>query len=116
MNLGHQYVMISGSFLPNGTSAVANASNTGKGFTVARTSAGKFTITLANKYAKCIAAHATIAMATSTDIVPQFGAIDVASAKTVVLNTLVAAVETDIASNAANRVYFTLILANSHLD
>ena len=115
-SLLHYPVVLSGSFLPNNTSAVANASNTGKGFTVARTNAGVFTITLADKYAKCISANCTIAMASVTDIVPQWGAIDVSSAKTLVLNTLVAATATDIASNAANRVYFTLVLSNSARD
>lgn len=109
-------VHLTGSFLPNNTSAVDNDSNTGRGFTVARTNAGIFTITLTDAYAKLISAHATIAMSSVTDIVPQWGAIDVSSAKTLVLNTLVAATATDIAANAANRVYFTLDLANHSKD
>jgi len=117
-NLGNQYTMICGSFLPNGNSAIANSSNTGKGFTVAYTSTGKYTITLADKYAVCISATATLALATAADTFLQWGAIDVVTAKTLVLNNwdVSGAGVADIASNAANRIHFCLILGNSAKD
>jgi len=110
--LGKGRKIISGSFLPNGAGAIA-ADPAWLGFSVARTSAGSFTITLTDPYVAIVAAVATIQMNAATDVVPQWGAIDVVTAKTLVLNTLAAAVATDIASNANNRVFFTLTLRNT---
>jgi hypothetical protein len=109
---GRDYVYLDGSFAPNGSSALVATSNRGKGFTVARTTNGVFTITLDNDYLALVAATATIQMSTPTDIVPQFGAYTggTSSAQaTLVLNTLVAATATDIAANASNRVSFRLV-------
>lgn len=107
-------ITIAGSFRPNGTSAIDNTLNTGKGFSVARTNQGVFTITLDEVYPGLISALATIQMASATDLVPQWGAIDVSSAKTLVLNTNAVATPTDIADNASNRVHFTLLLRNTN--
>jgi hypothetical protein len=105
-------VCIMGSFRPNNTGAIDNTLNTGtKGsspFSVARTGTGEYTITLDQTWASLVSATASIAMSTPTDLQPQWGAIDVASAKTLVLQALAGATPTDIASNAANRVHFCL--------
>jgi len=53
-------VELSGRFFPQTGGAVVNASNVGNNFTVARTSQGLFTITLAKKYPKCISMHASL--------------------------------------------------------
>ena len=54
-------------------------------------------------------------MAAATDLIPQWGAIDVSTAKTLVLRVQAAATPTDIASNAANVVSFSLILQNTNV-
>lgn len=109
---GSRFVL-SGSFRPNGASAISSANNTGAGFTVARTGTGEFTITLSDSWVALDCATATIQMASATDLTPQWGAIDVVTAKTLVLRTQTAATPTDIASNAANRVHFELVLRNT---
>ena len=108
-------VIIAGSFAPNGSSAVSSASVLGKGFTVARSNTGVFTITLTSKYARCLSATASLALSTPGDQVLQWGAIDVASAKTLVLNVwdISGAAVADISANAANRIHFCLVLQNS---
>jgi hypothetical protein len=111
-NLNHGTVVVEGSFAPNGSSAVDNSANTGKGFTVARTGAGAFTITFADKYAALVSAQANIALNAVADLKPQFGAFS-QSAKTLALNVLAVAVPTDIAANANNRIHFRVAFRNS---
>lgn len=101
---------IDGSFAPAGTGAPTDVN--GKGFTVARTGVGTYLITLSNKYPKLLAATATMQMASATDIVPQFGTYD-AAAKTLVLRLQAAAVATEVAANANNRVNFVLKFKNT---
>jgi len=143
--------VIAGSFLPNGSSAIANTSNTGQGFTVAYTSTGKYTITLTDKFNSLLSGQLTLAMTAVSGNSLEWGAIDVSSAKTLVINNvththvtavtagtagdavtnnagtlestggqdLTSAVATvanaDIASNAANRIHFVLVLSNTNV-
>ena len=109
-------VIIAGSFRPNGSSAVDNDDNTGKGWSVVRDAVGDFTITLEDKYTELLSGHLTVAHNADTDVVPQWAAIDVVTAKTLKLRILAAATPTDIASNADNRVHFTLILRNTSVN
>jgi hypothetical protein len=104
-------VMLQGSFAPAGTGAPTTVR--GKGFSVARTSAGLFTVTLQDKYQHLISGDIQIQLATGADLKGQFGAIDVSSAKTVQIRVLAVAVATDIAADANNRVHFSLKLKNS---
>ena len=108
--------IICGSFAPNSTSAVSAASNKGKGWSVVRTSAGVFTITLADKYNSILSAQASLQLSTPDDKYLQWGAIDVASAKTLVLNVWDAsgAAVADISANASNRIHFCLFLKISN--
>lgn len=116
--LGKGIKVISGSFAPNGSSAVAATSVKGKGFSVARTNQGVFTITLQDAYVALLAGHCTLQLATAADQYVQLGAIDVVSAKTVVINVwdISDAALADIAANAGNRIHFTLVLSNSTLN
>lgn len=116
--LGKGIKVISGSFAPNGASAVASTSVKGKGFSVARTGAGVFTITLQDAYVALLAGHCSLQLATAADQYVQLGAIDVVSAKTVVINVwdISDAALADIAANAGNRIHFTLVLSNSTLN
>tara|TARA_R100000656_G_scaffold58802_1_gene45816 strand:- start:238 stop:618 length:381 start_codon:yes stop_codon:yes gene_type:complete len=107
--------IVCGSFLPNGSSAVDNDSNTGTGWTVARGGTGSFTVTLTDKYPALLSGQCSLALNAAADSKVQFGAIDVASAKTVIINVITTASAADIASNANNRIHFCLFLRNSSL-
>lgn len=113
--LEKELVTITGSFLPAGTGAVTGV--TGKGFTVARSDVGKFTVTLTDTYQSLIGVSLTLGLATAADQVLQLGAVDVTSAKTIVINVwdISDAAVADISANAANRIYFTFFLKNSSL-
>lgn len=108
---------IAGSFAPNGASAVDSASVRGKGFTVVRTSAGVFTITFADQYAKLISATATLQLATADDKYVLVGTYTAAS-KTLVLNVwdVSGAALTDVAADANNRINFSALFSISSVD
>lgn len=76
---GKNLVDIVGSFAPNGSSAVSAASNKGEGFTVARTSAGLFTITFEQVYKALISGTATLQLATGVSQHVQLGTFTAAS-------------------------------------
>ena len=113
--LGKNIKVICGSFAPNGGSAVSSSSVKGLGFSVARTGAGIFTITLQDSYVDVVAVQASLQLATPDDKMLQWGAIDVVTAKTLVLNVwdFSGAAVADIAANASNRIHFSLYLRNS---
>ena len=106
-------VVFSGSFKPNAGSAVDNTANTGAGFTVAYTGVGIFTITLDDSYVRCLSATATVSLSAVANTFVQWGAIDVTTAKTLVINVLTAGVAANIAANAANRIHFSLVLQDT---
>ena len=107
--------IVCGSFKPNGTSAVVAADNTGAGWTVARGGVGIFTVTLGDTYPGILSATCSVALSAVADTKVQFGAIDVASAKTLVINVVTTASAADIAANAANRIHFCLVLRNTDM-
>lgn len=113
-SIGREHKVIAGSFRPNGASAVSNTTNTGVGFTVERTGVGAYRITLTDKYVSLIGAQFQLALGTTAaahDIC--LGAVDVVTAKTIAFVHYSAGAAAEIASDAANRIYFTLVLANS---
>jgi hypothetical protein len=113
--LNRGVVVIAGSFAPNGSSAVAASSRKGRGFSVARSSAGLFVITLAKKYNDLLAGTATLQLASSDDkFAAQLGAVDM-SARTVEIRVrdLSDAALADVSANAGNRVNFVLYLSNT---
>jgi len=116
--LGKGVKVIAGSFAPNGSSAVASTSNKGKGFSVARTSTGLFTITLQDAYTALLAASANLQLTTGDDKFVQIGAIDVVSAKTIQIRVwdISGAAVADVSAAAGNRINFVLILSNSTLN
>lgn len=81
---------ISGSFRPNSISGIVAGSVYGRGYSVARTSAGLYTITLDDQYAKLIACKASIRVADATPTICQFGDY-VAASRTIQLRVLQAA-------------------------
>lgn len=113
--LNRDIVVMAGSFAPNGSSAVSAASNKGFGWSVARSGAGTFTITLQDSYQYLLAAQANLQLASADDKMCVIGSSDVASAKTVVIfvQDVSDNSATDVAADANNRINFVLYLANS---
>lgn len=111
--LGREKKVIAGSFRPNGSSAIDNTLNKGSGFTVARTGAGVFTITLTDKYIALDSGTFQLFLGTPAAQVLCGGAFDVVSGKTVTVTNFTAGAAADIASNAANWIQFVLVLSNS---
>ena len=107
--------IVCGSFCPNGSSAVDNDSNTGTGFTVARGGTGSFTVTLDAIYPGLLSGQCSLALNAAADSKVMFGAIDVVTAKTVIINVITTASAADIAANANNRIHFCLVLRNTDM-
>jgi len=85
---------------------------TGKGIASASLSTtGTYTIVLSDTYTSMLCGNANLQAATAVDLVPQFGAYDVASAKTVVIRVQAAATATT--PSAACELHFSLKLKNS---
>lgn len=101
--IGVGLVCVTGSWAPAGTGAVTTVR--GAGFTVARTDVGVFTITFSEKFPSLVSANATAQLAAAADTQAQAGTYTAAS-KTLVVRTLTAGSEADIAANANNRVNF----------
>ncbi len=103
-SLGEGRVRIGGRFRPNGASAIDNTLNEGSaGWTVAFTSTGLFTVTLEDVWNYAFDKSLSFEMASATDVVPQWGAIDL-TARTLQIRSLAAAVLTNIASDPGNWV------------
>jgi len=111
-HLGHGRVSIAGRFKPNGSSAVVNGSNKGRGFTATYNSTGKFTVTLSAGlvFSQVDSFIPSLWLNAADDKDVQTGAIS-ASARTFVINvwdisdTGVA----DVAANANNWISFEII-------
>ena len=98
----------------NLSAAAAVSSSTILGASVAKTTTGTYTITLADKYPELLAVHAQFGAATAVDQACQIGAVDVASAGTIVIRTQVAATATDV--SAAAQIYVSICLKNSTIE
>lgn len=110
-------VVIFGSFAPNGSSAVASASNKGDGgWTVAWTSTGLFTITFDDTYADLVCFQSTLQLATKSDKYTQEGTWT-SSARTMTLRVWDAsdADVADVSANANNRINFMAVFRNTQL-
>lgn len=110
---GKGYVAISGSFAPNGSSALVATSTYGAGFSVAYTSTGLYTITFEDTYKTLVSATATVQLASGDDKFLQFGAYN-ATAKTLTIRCwdISDAAVADIAANANNRINFHVVFKN----
>jgi len=77
---------------------------------VAKTGTGEYTITLQDKYPACVSLFSQVAE-TAQNLEAKPGAQDVASAKTVIINTKVNGVNTD--ATATCKIYVKIVLRNS---
>lgn len=111
---GRDYVDLDMSFAPNGASAVAASSIKGKGvYSVARTSAGLFTITFTSDYAALVCGTAHLQLATGDDKFAQLGTFTAGTSSaratlTVRVWDISGAAETDVAANANNIIHCKL--------
>jgi hypothetical protein len=103
-------VLVQGSFVTAGSGAPTTVQ--GRGYTVARTATGTYTITLGGTYYNLLAATATLQSSSLTDQFLQWGAVDTSVAKTLVLRVwdVSAAAATDVTGPI---VHFTLYLKHS---
>ncbi len=103
---------IRGYFLPNGSSAIVNASNVGDvdKWTVAWTSTGLYTVTLVPTFQAIENIGHTLQLTTAADCNLQVG---VVSGQTFQLRNLTAGSLADIASDAGNKIHFTVKLRAS---
>jgi hypothetical protein len=109
--VGYNRTIIEGTFFPNGSSAVANTSNKGKGWTVARTSQGLFTITLVDKpVAQIDFAIATLQLASAAATLVQIGVVSPTAGTIQIRNIDTSAGVQDIAANANNAISFMIIV------
>lgn len=113
MGLNHGEVRVSGSFAPNGSSAISAASNKGRGWTVAYISTGLYRITFADKYVTLISAVVTLQQATGGDQFLQLGTYTASSRTLDVRNWDVSgAAVADIAADVNNRINFDCVFGN----
>ncbi len=108
-------VRVMGSFTLDAVPAVDDVQ--GSGFTVARTAAGRYTVTFNDAAAvmycgRC--SYQEAAGAGAVDMFGQLGAFTAGAAPTLVLRTMTAAVETDVP--VGDRVYFEAVLYGENLD
>lgn len=104
---------LSGRFRPNSTSAVNNSYNQGSGFTVSRTSAGLFLVTLQVPCAAIIAVTPSLQLATAANQHVQVSGAVSASAGTFSLLVYESGTgAADVASDANNWVHFTVWISN----
>lgn len=111
--------VVAGSFAPDTANAPTDVR--GRGFTVAYTSTGTYTVTFVNKFAGCVAAVATLQLASADDKFAQMGTItnSKTATNTAVIRVLDAsgAAVAQVAANAQNRVNFAFIFKrDSSLD
>jgi hypothetical protein len=95
----------------------ANASVASQSFiggTITKTGTGAYTLTLDDKYQALLSASAQVAE-TSADLFGKIGAVDVVSAKTIVIQT-VDATGAAVDASATLKVYITLVLSNSSVN
>lgn len=111
-NLETNLVIITGKLTINSSGAVT--ATTGKGVASASlTTTGTYTLVLQDSYVSMLCGNANFQAATAVDLVPQFGAYDVVTAKTVVIRVQAAATATT--PSAACELHFSLKLKNSSI-
>jgi hypothetical protein len=112
---GANRVIVAGRFRPNAGSAVDNTLNKGVGFTVARTGAGAFTVTIAGyPFGQIDDVQWSLWLNAADDKFVQGGPIDSAAGTIkVVVWDISGAAATDVASNANNWITFSCVIRDS---
>ncbi len=110
-------ITLPGSFAPNGVLAIDNSLNKGKGFSVARTGVGIYTVTLEDGYPQILSVNVTLQLGTAADYIVQAGQIDPLNARTAIFKvwSVSGAGLTDVIADLNNRINFVLWLKNTEL-
>lgn len=88
-SVGKRRVRLAGRFFPQGSSAIVNSSNLGsKGWTVTRTALGQFTLAIVDPWLRVAAKTLGLQMSAPSLYKLEWGAVDVSSAKTAVINCI----------------------------
>lgn len=103
-------VMLGGKVSLNASAAIT--SQDGKGFSVAKSGTGLYTITLEDQYSKLISINANVADS-AQDVALNFASVNL-TAKTIVLQTKVAGTIADLGD--ACDIYLNIVLSNSSVD
>ena len=104
---------ISGSFRPNGSSAISSTHNKGLGWSVAHTSTGLYTVTLTPSIQTIISVLPSLTLVAASNTHVQIQGAPVASTGTfVIANWLSGTGLADVASDAANWINFTVWYTN----
>ncbi len=114
----HEMVWVAGSFAPNGSSALDATKVKGKGFTVAYTSTGVYTVTFLDAWYALVVALTQVQLHSAADTQIQVGDYTAASGSTkgtLVLTALTGGSAADIAANAQNRIHFAIGFQNSSI-
>ena len=113
--LVRELIPLVGSFAPNGSSALVATARKGLGFTVARTSAGLFTITFTDTQADLVSFEHSLQHVTARDVYTQMGTLVNTTTPVVqirVMDISGAAVD-DLTADANTRIHFTAWMRNS---
>jgi hypothetical protein len=111
--LNREVKIIAGSFSIAASGGAATKLQ-GRGWSVAKSASGVYTITLEDKYTALVAANVSVKAATAVDLVAQIKTHDVASARTVVIDLNAAATPTE--PSAVTEIHFALFLRNSSVE
>lgn len=107
-------VVIGGTFFPAGTGAPTYGTTGKRGWTVARTSTGLFTITLDDVFPGLVTADATLRLATGDDKFAQLGTISLSS-RTIQVRVwdISAAAVADVTADANNAIHWWALVTQS---
>lgn len=83
------------------------------GATLTKTGTGAYLLTLQDKWSKCLGVYVQLGE-TAEDLQAVPGAVDVTSAKTIVINTKTAGVNTN--PSATAKIYIKVVLSNSSVS
>jgi hypothetical protein len=117
MAVNNGEIRLAGSFAPDTANNPAKATIKGKGFTVAHTATGVFTITFSDVFLDLLSAQATLQLATGDDKFAEVGTFTKAS-KTLVINIWDKGdgVLADVAIDNNNRVNFKCVFSNTSFN
>jgi hypothetical protein len=111
VSTGPNQIRLAGSFVMNGASAIDNTQNRGKGFTVARTAPGTFSINLTSSYLSLIMVVGTTDYVTTGIVYNNAAVTNVASTTAPTVGVLVSVPGSGTIDQTGVRVYFDLVLS-----
>ena len=111
--IGKGKVIVSGRFRPNGSSAIDNTKNVGKGWQVAYTSTGLYTITFDKNFDALQDFRPELWMGTPATAHETRVGVYTAASRTITISQFTSGSLADIASDANNWISFTAVFKNT---